>query len=332
MSAPHTPAGTRARWVRLAQAGVTILLLVLLWRLVDGADALALLASADPRWLAAAVALVIAHTLLVAWRWKVTAAPLGLHLSARTAVEEYFLAQLINSALPGGVLGDVGRAARSRHRASLRVSTGAVAVERGVGQVALVTVFTGGVIATLLTPAGFRLPDGWLTGVAVALAVASVIGAGVFAAGIVAARRPGSWAARVARGLHLSALSRRVLPAQAGLSLAAVACLLIAYGCCTIAVGAPLPAGALVTLVPLILISMVLPISIGGWGVRETAAVSVLPAAGLTGAQALASSVAFGLVALVATLPGLLTLWTSRHRPPLPHASHPPRPLPEDSP
>ena len=48
------------------------------------------------------------------------------------------------------------------------------------------------------------------------------------------------------------------------------------------------------------------PISIGGWGLRELAVVSLLGAYGLPPERALIFSVCFGLVCLIAVLPGLI--------------------------
>jgi hypothetical protein len=54
---------------------------------------------------------------------------------------------------------------------------------------------------------------------------------------------------------------------------------------------------------------MLIPLSFSGWGLREGAAAALFPVAGLTAAQGLATSVAFGLVFLIAVLPGLVPLW-----------------------
>jgi hypothetical protein len=54
---------------------------------------------------------------------------------------------------------------------------------------------------------------------------------------------------------------------------------------------------------------MLIPLTISGWGVREGAAAALFPLAGTTASEGFAASVAFGLVLLVAVLPGLLTLW-----------------------
>jgi hypothetical protein len=56
----------------------------------------------------------------------------------------------------------------------------------------------------------------------------------------------------------------------------------------------------------MVLFAMLLPISIAGWGLREGAAVILLPIAGFSATEGLAASVTFGLVSLVAVIPGLL--------------------------
>jgi hypothetical protein len=48
------------------------------------------------------------------------------------------------------------------------------------------------------------------------------------------------------------------------------------------------------------------PISVGGWGLRELAVVSLLSAHGLAPERALIFSVCFGLVAVIGVLPGLV--------------------------
>jgi glycosyltransferase 2 family protein len=56
--------------------------------------------------------------------------------------------------------------------------------------------------------------------------------------------------------------------------------------------------------VPTVLLVSMLPISVGGWGVREGAMVVVLHGFGISAEDALLPSVLFGLCAVVATLPG----------------------------
>ena len=93
------------------------------------------------------------------------------------------------------------------------------------------------------------------------------------------------------------------------LSAGTTACILVAFWASAAAVGLSLSFAAVVTLVPLILLAMLIPITISGWGLREGAAAALLPLAGATVSESLAASVVFGLVGLIAVLPGFATLW-----------------------
>jgi uncharacterized membrane protein YbhN (UPF0104 family) len=54
---------------------------------------------------------------------------------------------------------------------------------------------------------------------------------------------------------------------------------------------------------------MVLPISVGGWGVREGVLVALLGAMGISADRALAFSLMFGLAAAVSSLPAIIIWW-----------------------
>jgi uncharacterized membrane protein YbhN (UPF0104 family) len=63
--------------------------------------------------------------------------------------------------------------------------------------------------------------------------------------------------------------------------------------------------------------AMLIPVSVGGWGLREFAVVSLFGGYGFGPERALTFSVYFGLVSLVASLPGAvawLTFWTPQRR------------------
>lgn len=291
---------------RSIQIALTALVFYLLWHVANGQDALALISAAQPFWIVAALLAFSAQTVLSALRWRLTAARLGLHLTPVAALREYYLSQMVNQTLPGGVLGDAARAVRTRNDAGLAMAGLAVVLERLAGQIALVTVLACGFAVTYFGDTGFV----WPTWAALAVALI-VLGTGMAIAVLIFTARSSAATRTATIGRHIkhALIARDVVVPQVTLSLATALCNLAAFAFCARAVGVILPVAAVFVLVPLVLFAMLVPFTISGWGVREGAATLLLPLAGITAPQSLAASVAFGLTLLVATLPGLLALW-----------------------
>ncbi|MEE4362111.1 MAG: lysylphosphatidylglycerol synthase transmembrane domain-containing protein [Pseudomonadales bacterium] len=299
--------------VRAAQIAVALCLLVLLWTVSDGAAALGHLAGAHPGWLAAALVTLTAQTVLSALRWRLTAGQLGITLGRGTALKEYYLAQIVNQALPGGVLGDAGRAVRARAQAGLVASSQAVLLERLAGQIALFILFGAAVAGTLVVSGGFDWPAGLLAPVALFLCAGFglVLLLGWVGPRAVGPGRPialGRPLTGFAAAFQQAVAAPEVRMRQALMSLGTALCTIAAFAFCAAAVGVVLPPATALVLVPLILFTMLIPVTVSGWGLREGAAVALFPLAGATAAEGLAASVAFGLAFLVATLPGLVAL------------------------
>lgn len=303
----------RGRAVRAAQIAVAGTMIALLWHVTDGREAMRTLAGAAPLWLLAALAALTLQTVLSALRWRLTAGRLGITFDANHAIREYYLSQVINQSLPGGMVGDAGRAMRARAQAGLVRSGQAVIFERLAGQVAMFGLMTLAFTVTWWMPGGLDWPH-WAA-VMVGLVVAG--GAAAIAAIWAGARLPGA-VGRLVTGLHdaldAALLSREVLPRQIALSLGTATCNLAAFAFCAIAIGAPLPLVGVLALVPLILFTMLIPISVSGWGLREGAAAALFPLVGATAPQGFATSVAFGLVFIAAVLPGLVPLLARSRR------------------
>jgi glycosyltransferase 2 family protein len=70
------------------------------------------------------------------------------------------------------------------------------------------------------------------------------------------------------------------------------------------AVSVPLTLSVVLAIGPVVLLAHVLPISIGGWGVREAAAVTLLGMTGVDETSALLVSIVFGVLLVLATVPG----------------------------
>jgi glycosyltransferase 2 family protein len=294
----------RGRPWRVLRLVLPVAILALLWHLADGSAVLARLAQSDWRWLLAALVATNLQTLLSALRWRLTAAPLGQPLTVGHALGEYYLSQLVNQTLPGGVLGDAARAVRAR-QSSLATSAQAVVIERLVGQAALLAVMATGFATALILPGGLDWPPE--LGEATGIVVGTVALVGALAAGLGGRVWPrlgqAFW-----QSVRVSVLSRRAWPRHVVLGLAIVGCNLLTFAFCARATGTVLSPEVVVTLVPLILTAMLVPLSVAGWGLREGAAVALLPLAGVSPEAALAASLAFGAVILLGSLPGAAVL------------------------
>lgn len=306
MTRPFVPA-----WLlRVLQITVMAGIAWLLWRAVDWRDALALLRSADPRWLVLAALALTVQTILSALRWRVTAGQLGIAIPVPDALREYYLSQVVNQSLPGGVLGDASRAVRARGQAGLLASGQAVVFERVAGQIGLLAVLLIGVGLSLLVPTGMTWPE-WLIlplviGVCVLICIAVVVW---FQATAETAF------GRTLRSFQHAVLGRDVWRVQGMLSISTAFCNVAAFVFCAVALGVALPALAAAALVPLILFAMVLPLSISGWGLREGAAALLFPLVGASMGEGLAVSIAFGLVFLSTVVPGLVLTWMRPNAP-----------------
>ncbi len=272
-----------------ARLGLTLVVLALVLWLAQPKAVLAALRGVQPGWLALAVMALAGQIAFSALRWQVTARALGHDVPQAWALREYGLSVAVNTFLPGGVLGDLGRILRSRSL-GWQGATASVLIERLAGQVAL------GLVA--LASLGL-----WLGAKGLALGVLGLL-----------ALLMALWVAPRLRNLFGRAwLGRGIWGWQLGLTVAILAANLGGFWAAAHSVGVALDPAAAVALVPLTLLAMLVPLTINGWGVREGIAAALWPLWGIGAAQAVAASVAFGLACMGAALIGLLPwLWHKR--------------------
>jgi uncharacterized membrane protein YbhN (UPF0104 family) len=243
-----------------------------------------------------ALAIGLLTTVLSAGRWCLVARRLGMRLELRSAVAEYYRAVFLNSVLPAGVLGDVNRAVQhGRQEGDVRRGVRAVVLERTAGQVAIIA---AGAVALLAGPA--------VAPVRGMVLIVLVVALGLAVAMVTARRwaRAGSGWRRTMDDVRVSLLAKDAWPRVMVLSLAALAGHLALFIVAARAAGSTAPVTQLVPLVVLSLLAMGLPINVGGWGPREGVAALVFGAAGLGAALGVTTAVVYGVLALVATLPG----------------------------
>jgi uncharacterized membrane protein YbhN (UPF0104 family) len=257
-------------------------------------------------WLAvvAAVTLTALTTVCSAWRWRVVARALGVDIGLPGAACAYYRSLFLNSVLPGGVLGDVHRAVTHGRRAGDVVrGLRAVGWERLWGQViqAVVTVV---VLLTLPSPVRPALPY-LLAGVAGVAGCAALVVRHV-------ARRGRPRLARAARAISADLRHGLLAPGVwPQLTLASV--LVMAGHTATFVIaarvaGCTAPLGELVALLMVVQTAVVIPLSIGGWGLREGAAAWAFAAAGLGAATGVTVATLYAALMLAAVAPGAVLL------------------------
>lgn len=304
------PVAQALPWLRWA---LTLLLLLATGIFLDVAAVWQELARFPPSLLLAAMVVSVVQVLVSAWRWRYTGRRLGIVLSYKVAVREYYLATFLNQVLPGGVLGDVNRAWRHGLDSGARVGAlHAVMIERLSGQVVMMSVALGlGIWLAMHRGGLFRIVAdmGSLAAVVVIIAVTTLGLMPLFWA------RGRGYVHALRRDLRKAILSWPAILVQVSTSTFVVATYLGVFTLLAMGAGywsGPVAALTLLALCSLLLVTMVIPISVAGWGVREGAAALLWPLAGLPPEQGVALSVGYGLAVLLSSMPGLMFIITDR--------------------
>jgi uncharacterized membrane protein YbhN (UPF0104 family) len=310
------PALDRPAARRRGPAAVALKLLIsvaavaLAWRIArPGETALRALAAADPWSLGAAVTVFTAGQFAGAARLRLVLARLNRPISLGSAAQAFFVGLWFNQVLPTGIGGDIVKVLLLRRPNDTRRVARGILAARAVGLIALLasTVALAPLCGPILPKPGqfslmAALCAAMLAGVAAAVALAWR------AAALVPARlRPLRFAVLVLRDL-----GRFGAPAsffgQAWTSAAIVLSVVCCFYAIARAVGFPMPWQVCVVLVPPVIVSMHVPLSWGGWGIREVGAVALLPLGGVPAETAFLISVLYGFVILCSAVPGLV-LW-----------------------
>ena len=292
------------------------LLLIGLLVTLDAGAVIDRLSSVHFGWAGLALSVGIGQTLLSAWRWRYTAGRLGLDLPFGAALSEYYLAVFLNQVLPGGVLGDATRAWRHASRSGFGTSEAgsamrAVLLERASGQIvmALVALASAFVILGRTNPS-MLLPLG------VAAVALSALTWALGVRRLTHAPDPdgaGSILRRTLRDAHRALWDGRAMTVQIATSAVIVGSYILTYLWAARAIGVETSFLVLAPLVAPVLLAMLIPLSVAGWGLREGAAAAMWVAVGMSATEGVAISVAYGAIVALGTLPGAWFLAAGGH-------------------
>jgi hypothetical protein len=290
---------SRTPWTWARLGGGAAILGVLAWRLGTGPflDGLRVTTAGS---LAAGAGIGVLTTVCCGWRWRLVAAGLGLEVPIRTAVAACYRSQFLNATLPGGVLGDVDRAMRHGHDVGdLGRGLRAVAWERSAGQAVQLALT---LVVLAIVPSSTRLGAPLFAAVLVVGALCLLL-LGRLRLGADAGLGP-----RVAR--VVAGDVRRCLLASHRWPGILTASILVTAGHATTFLIAARTSGitasptVMVSLAFVVLLASAVPANMAGWGPREGAAAWAFGAVGLSASQGVSSAVVYGIMVLVASLPG----------------------------
>ena len=215
-----------------------------------------------------------------ALRWTLLLAHRGTAITWSRALADCYSSSLLNMVLPGGLGGDAARVAVYRHTGTKKWLSPLAAV--GAERLSTTTLLFATASLTLIGVSG-RLA---LTAAAVSVAtlVVSVWG-----------MRGMDW--RHTLTIWLS-------------SALGMAALFVLFLIAMAALGGPVvPVLAVVGLA-----AMSIPIGVGGWGVRELSVSLIAAGISVSMDTAVTASTGYGLLAVISTLPGLVTVWAAGTR------------------
>ena len=280
MSAEHPEASSARRYILLAiKIAVSLVLLALLFSKIEIGQLWAIARQASVLWLAVALTIYAVNLIASTWRWYILLNAQEVEVRRRWLFGSFIVASFFNNFLPSNIGGDVirisdtAKAARSRTLAAT-----VVLMDRGLGLMALVLVAAlGASAAGTVHPAALPIWPVWLWAGFLAGAAASA--PAVFApAGFGRLLQPltvfhPEWVGNRIETLT-SVLARfgarpRALATCFATAVFVQATMVVFYFAVAHALHLNVSLSDIAVIVPISFVVQMLPVSFGGFGVRE---------------------------------------------------------------
>jgi len=298
---------SRRLWANLFRVALSVTALALLLREVGSADVVEVLRDAGPGYLGSACLLFLLGIVIRVFRWRALLHGLGVTPPLRLLLKLYLVGNFFNTVLPSGFGGDVVRVVELAQQNRQSAAVGTVIVDRLTGILSLMA------LGLVVLPFTQGLAP-WLVWMFIVVAVGGLLGGALLLEGRllrrVTARLPqalslagqgkladiyaavsGSGARAIWQALALSTLFNLVNIAV--------------YWLCGLAVGIDVPLGFYFVFVPLLSLTLLVPISVGGLGARDWVAQPLFGSAGVPDAVVAGMTLLVYAVTLTVGLIGL---------------------------
>jgi uncharacterized membrane protein YbhN (UPF0104 family) len=243
------------------------------------------------------VLLSIFQYLLSAWRWHFIALNTKSKIDYQDAIKFYYISGFLNNILPTGILGDIYRTMNikvNNEKGNILKSFQSVIFERLSGQVSLLVTFILSLAFLFFMNKKYEAFFYTLTLIIILILLTKLF----FKYNL--------------KSKYINnfkyIFSGRLFYKHFFLSLIIVITYITTYIICALALELNIDIVSFFVFAPLVLFSMTLPVSIGGWGVRETTALAVSFLLGLSVSASVTVAIVYGLTNLICSVPGLYFL------------------------
>lgn len=301
-------------FIAAAKLAVSILFFILAMHQVRVGD-LAVQFSRARIWpLLAALALLALQFPIGGWRWHMVLRVGGAEVSPWLLQNLVWMGQFVNQVMPTFLVGDALRGwYLTRANVSARQALYSLVLDRAVGFVGLL------LLILLLSPLMISQLGG---GIGWSIIGTAATGLAVGALGLMGCKlllqtnRLSRWPRieAVAKDACESTTKVLRLPLIVLLAILTNVIASVAGYFVALSLGIGLNILQALTLIPVALIAVLIPISVAGWGVREGVIVFLLGLVGIPESHGLSLSVAYGIITVIAALPGGLIWLMSREQ------------------
>ncbi|MCC7202196.1 MAG: flippase-like domain-containing protein [Nitrospirae bacterium] len=282
--------------ITLLKAGVSIAIIVYLFRTIDFAEVWQLFKNVHVEYLIFALCLYLAGQVLCVYRWKLVASLMGFHNSFREFFIYYFIGMFFNLFLPTAIGGDVGKCIYLA-RGNKKVLRAAVSVlaDRGAGLIVMVAI--AGVSLMLIN--GISLPSSLPAGI--------LVGNVAMVVGLFTPLFAGKLLSRLGEKVNLL-LTYWKQPAPLikaiGISVIFHALIIIIHILIGMSLDMSIPWKFYLLVVPLVVLVSMIPVSLSGIGLREGAYVFFLAFVNVPRTEALTFAFGWFTILIISSLAG----------------------------